>query len=125
MATAMSTRENDNQMMTRAWRPWIPSIDDLWDAYEKVKTNYTNGIFKGTTATLIDVLSFVSTWQVWRLPLIHKWLLCMVSIGNLRAIFLLLNPALTGLLSCSSLGCQKTRGFLHTRLPKITSLVEE
>jgi len=78
----MTTRENDNQMFkTRDWqRPWIPSIDDLWDAYEKVKTNYTNGIFKGTTATIIDALSFVSTWQVWRVPFINKWLLCMVSI---------------------------------------------
>ena len=86
MAAEMTTRENDNQMFkTRDWqRPWIPSIDDLWDAYEKVKTNYTNGIFKGTTATIIDALSFVSTWQVWRVPFIHKWLLCMVSIGNLH-----------------------------------------
>jgi len=110
MATAMSTRENDNQMMTRAWRPWIPSIDDLWDAYEKVKTNYTNGIFKGTTATLIDVLSFVSTWQVWRLPFIHKWLLCMVSI------------VLLGVRKLEDFyirGCQKLPPWLRSKIERL------
>lgn len=108
MAAKLSPQEHDdNQKMMKPWRPWIPSIDDLWDAYEKLKTNFDDGIYKGTTATLLDVLAFVSTWHVWKLPLVHKWLLCIFSIVLL---------GLRKMEHFYMLGCQKIPTWLKTKI---------
>lgn len=63
------------------WEPWIPSVDDFWDAYQRIKANYSMGIIKGTNQTLTDTWDFVSTWRIWRTQSALKWLLFVVSLG--------------------------------------------
>ena len=82
MAAQISEPQELDKKVIKPWRPWVPSIDDVWDAVEKVKANYANGFYRGTTSTILDFMVFVSTWQVWKLPFVHNWLLFIFSLGK-------------------------------------------
>merc|ERR1712080_707506 len=73
--------QEPSQVVLPAWRPWIPSIDDCWDAYERIKANFSRGIIRGANQTIIDTVAFVSTWRIWKTPYVLRCLIFIISMG--------------------------------------------
>ena len=75
--------QEPSQVVLPAWEPWIPSIDDIWDALQRVKGNFANnGFARGGWQTMVDTFNFISTWRIWKTETILRTLVFVISFGN-------------------------------------------
>lgn len=63
-------------------RHYFPAIDDFWDIVERVKANFSEGVFKGLEKTLQDLLFWVTTWQIWQTKTIQDWFKYLLDFGK-------------------------------------------
>ena len=70
--TSMASRATN---YLTSWIPTIPyTLDDLWALIEKLKANFSHGLFEGLEETLQDVILWVTSWQIWQNPSVQEWL---------------------------------------------------
>ena len=62
---------------------WVPVIDDLWDAVERVKENFSRGVFKGLEQTLQDALFWIASWRIWQTTSVREWFCNLLQFGEL------------------------------------------
>merc|ERR1711997_958471 len=61
--------QNDVQQGLR-----VPSMDDFWAVVQRLKANFSIGLFKGLEQTLSDVLFWISSWSIWNVYNVREWL---------------------------------------------------
>merc|ERR1712018_912566 len=61
--------QNDVQQGLR-----VPSMDDFWAVVQRLKANFSIGLFKGLEQTLSDVLFWTSSWSIWNVYNVREWL---------------------------------------------------
>lgn len=94
--------QNPEAAQVRHFWSWIPSIDDFWDAVQRIKGNFSQGYLTGIERTCIDIWHWIRSWSIWdHLPwdrirvleakithiyyaIVHK----LIEIGNLICILL-------------------------------------
>ncbi len=78
--TSMASRATN---YLTSWIPTIPyTLDDLWALIEKLKANFSHGLFEGLEETLQDVILWVTSWQIWQNPSVQEWLQYFLELGN-------------------------------------------
>ena len=75
--------QETNQVALPTWEPWIPSVDDIWDAVQRVRSNFADhGWARGGWQTLIDTFNFISTWRIWKTKKFLSTLVFVISFGK-------------------------------------------
>merc|ERR1712020_324748 len=65
----VAVTQNDVQQGLR-----VPSMDDFWAVVQRLKANFSIGLFKGLEQTLSDVLFWISSWSIWNVYNVREWL---------------------------------------------------
>merc|ERR1711997_615765 len=73
-AEIIANEINQNEDVQRGWVGFGFEPDDFWDMIERIKQNFSMGLFNGIEETFKDVVFWVMSWKIWEVYNVRDWI---------------------------------------------------
>ena len=76
----LATEINQNKDLKNGWFGF--DLDSFWDMIERIKQNFSMGLWNGMEETLKDVAFWVMSWNIWEVYNVRDWIKYLLTLSK-------------------------------------------
>ena len=76
----LATEINQNKDLKNGWLGF--ELDNVWDMIERIKQNFSMGLWNGMEETLKDVVLWVMSWNIWEVYNVRDWIKYLLTLSK-------------------------------------------
>ena len=76
----LATEINQNKDLQNGWFGF--DLDNFWDMIERIKQNFSMGLWNGMEETLKDVVLWVMSWNIWEVYNVRDWIKYLLTLSK-------------------------------------------